>query len=171
MLNVGFIGGLHLFETGPVIDMDLFFQCIDGFTQKHPDVDWTLITDRLYKKYLKEEEIPKAKELMEKIQGIFSEKSPSVVDWNLDEELYEVSELDFKSETLAAMFVRYFEGFNECCEATRLEREIRGKDIGYKYHPIRVVHSSVTRASDHLRIPLEVRDNLKPEDPPFWMLD
>lgn len=169
MLKVGFTGGQGLVETGPVIDMDLFFGCIEVFTKKAQDVDWTLITDRLYKKYLKEEEVPKAKELMDQIYQIFSEKSPSVVEWNLDEGLYKISELDFNSATLADMFERYFRGFDKCCERVNAHQEIRGNSPYYKYDPIMVVHASVTRSSDHRDIPLEVRDNLKPDDLPFWL--
>ena len=58
MANIGFCGGNSTFTLGPSTDVVLFFKCISQFAvEKYPEHDWSLLTDRFYKRYIKKNEM------------------------------------------------------------------------------------------------------------------
>ncbi|MGD7458487.1 hypothetical protein [Ralstonia pseudosolanacearum] len=83
MKYVGFDGGHSIYELGLDSDLVLFFDCLRAYgEQAHPEQGWSLLTDRLYRRYLRLEELDKALTLMEKAQQIFAQHpSASAVQW------------------------------------------------------------------------------------------
>ena len=68
MRNVAFYGGGAICELGPVSDVVLFFDCIHAFVAAERDgIDWTLLTDKLYRRYLCDEEFAPAVSLMTQV--------------------------------------------------------------------------------------------------------
>ncbi len=123
---VGFHGGSSMFELGTVSDMQLFFDCIDSFVvSKHPETDWSLITDRLYAKYLRREDLQTGLSLMKTIENSFATTSSSMVDWNLD--VPRKTKLNHEAKTLDIVFARYFVAFSHCSESAQLSYEAFGK--------------------------------------------
>lgn len=83
MRKIGFHGGHTIYELGPAPDMMLFFDCLKTYAeQDHPEQDWSLLTDRLYRRYLRREEIDKASTLMEQVRQIFAGLPASAIDWD-----------------------------------------------------------------------------------------
>jgi len=65
--KIGVMGGNSIYELGPLKDIVLFFDCIEYFVVKHhSEQDWSLLTDRLYRRYLRLEELETTRKLMEK---------------------------------------------------------------------------------------------------------
>jgi|GEM_PF-1187272 len=73
--EIGIIGGNLKCHLGTVFDALTFFDCI-------PDKDWGLITDRLYRRYLRQEDIEPASKLMDEIKEIFSTIANNRVKWH-----------------------------------------------------------------------------------------
>lgn len=71
--RVGFHGGSSIFELGSPADVAFFFRCIECFVvPKTPASDWSTVSDRLYKWYLRQEELEAAIRLMKSAQEVFS---------------------------------------------------------------------------------------------------
>ncbi|AKZ28541.1 hypothetical protein ACH51_19585 (plasmid) [Ralstonia solanacearum] len=74
MKYVGFDGGHSIYELGLDSDLVLFFDCLRAYgEQAHPEQGWSLLKDRLYRRYLRLEELDKALTLMEQAQQIFAQ--------------------------------------------------------------------------------------------------
>ena len=74
MRMIGFSGGSSICELGPASDVVLFFDCLKAYVeQESQDQDWGLLTDRLYRRYLRLEELEKASSLMEQARQIFAQ--------------------------------------------------------------------------------------------------
>jgi hypothetical protein len=59
-----------------------FFQCLDAYAAKsHPKQNWSLLTDRLYRRYLRQDELDEASVLMKSAQEIFASVPSASVDW------------------------------------------------------------------------------------------
>jgi hypothetical protein len=82
MKNVGFQGGSSICELGPSADVALFFECLNAYAAKtNPEQNWSLLTDRLYRRYLKQDELDVASALMASAKDIFGSVSSASVDW------------------------------------------------------------------------------------------
>jgi hypothetical protein len=170
MRKIGFSGGSSIRELGPVPDVILFFDCVRTYAeQAHPEQDWTLLTDRLYRRYLRLEELDGASALMTQARAIFNRHSPaSAVDWDAKAAGdLEKSWLNPNEATLAGMFERYFKHFEYCVEAARLGFEAFKSYPGYIYQPVRVVISDLPGFARDKNKPLAEFDAL--EGKPFWL--
>ncbi|WP_256583554.1 hypothetical protein [Burkholderia singularis] len=108
---IGFHGGHTIYELGPVPDVVLFFSCLVRYVeQDHPEQDWSLLTDRLYRRYLRRDELEPALMLMAKAREIFAQKhAASFVEW--DPAMLANSEkswLNPEQPTLADVFREFF---------------------------------------------------------------
>jgi hypothetical protein len=57
----GYVGGGTIYSLGSLSDMILFFDCIKFYVPlKYPNENFDVILDRLYKRYLKLEELDEA---------------------------------------------------------------------------------------------------------------
>ena len=109
-------------ELGPVSDVVLFFECLDVYVaQAHPEKDWSLLIDRLYRRYLRLEELDIASELMNEAKNIFSTLPSSAIKWqkNMEGDTTK-TRLDPNATTLAEVFAKYFENFTHCVESAKL---------------------------------------------------
>ena len=82
MKNVGFCGGYSILELGPVADMQVFFYAVEiAASRLSVGEDAHLLTDRLYRRYLRLEELDQAADLLQKIQKIMQKIPTKSVDW------------------------------------------------------------------------------------------
>lgn len=165
MRTIGFDGGHSVYELGPAEDVVLFFDCVKAYAeQDHPETDWSLLTDRLYRRYLRREELRPALDLMAKVREIFAQNSAkSGVEWNpnmLGNQ--EKSWLSSEQATLADVFGRYFERFEKACGSA--ESFVETFNI---YQPVRVVISDTPGFLCDKNKPLAEYDAL--EGKPFWL--
>lgn len=165
MRKIGFHGGSSLCELGPASDVALFFTCIDHYvTQEHPETDWSLITDRLYRRYLRREDLDHASDLMNRVREIFSEKpTASSIEWDAAMlEDPERSWLKADQPTLADVFNKYFENFSYCVESAKVFE--KNWNI---YKPVRTVISDLSGFVRDKNKPLSEYDALNGK--PFWL--
>ncbi|MBR7963041.1 hypothetical protein [Burkholderia latens] len=170
MRRIGFSGGSSICELGPVPDVALFFECLKVYAeQKHPEQNWSLLTDRLYRRYLRLEELDQASALMEKAKQLFAQlPAQSSVEWDsVMLKNPEKSWLNPEQPTLADVFEKYFANFAYCVESARLNYESFKAYPGYSYEPVRVVISDLTGYARDKNKPLAEYDAL--EGTPFWL--
>lgn len=164
MRRIGFDGGHSIYELGPISDVVLFFQCLVNCVEDaHPEQDWSLLTDRLYRRYLRSDELGRATDLMRRAKQIFSHiPSRAGIEWNPDMiGNAEKTWLDPHQATLADVFCKYFESFDKACESAKSFYE------AFKiYQPVRVVISDLAGFMRDKNKPLTEYDELKGE--PFW---
>lgn len=164
-MNVGFTGGSSIVELGPPSDIQYFFDCVKLYARNGSSGDeWSLLTDRFYRRYLKFEEIEKAANLMTEIKEIFSNIPGAPVDFKNEETF---TRLDSTKTTLAELFAKYFDAFAHCAESAKLNYESFKLYPGYKYEPVRVVISDTPGFVESTERPLEEYDQLKGQ--PFWL--
>lgn len=170
MRKIGFFGGGLLHELGPASDVVLFFNCLNQYVeQDHPQQDWSLLTDRLYRRYLRLEELESASALMAQVREIF-EQLPAASSIQWDEQILADSSkswLNSDQLTLADVFRKYFEGFAQCVESAHLNYETFKSYPGYAYEAVRTVISDTPGFMRDKKKPLAEYDAL--EGKPFWL--
>ncbi|OAI58851.1 hypothetical protein RSP795_22550 [Ralstonia solanacearum] len=164
MRTIGFHGGSSLCELGTVSDVVLFFDCLRMYVEStHPEQDWSLLSDRLYRRYLREDELDAALMLMEQAKQIFS-THPAATAVNWDPALLDDRQrtwLDPKLPTLADVFAKYFESFSHCVESSKIFL-----NSWKMYKPVRTVIADMPDFAVEKKRPLEEYDALEGE--PLW---
>ncbi|MEI7073916.1 hypothetical protein WCU79_17925, partial [Pectobacterium versatile] len=171
MRTIGLSGGDLVVELGTVNDFSLFFQCVNDLTKwKYPDEDWNLLMDRLYKRYLRLEELTLTKEKMNRVRDLFSIVPNTSIYWdNETTASRNKSWLNTNQPTLSDIFHRYFEAFLECAESAELNYHLFNSHQGYEYEAVKVVISDLPWFIEDKNRPLEQYDALGPDDMPFWL--
>jgi hypothetical protein len=162
MRTIGMLAGANVTGLGPVADVQLFFDCVAAFGGVDtPGEDWTLITDRLYRRYLRREELAPAEELMNTLKLRFAARPSSAVDWGEIAAPGATTRLDPSRPSLADVFACYFAAFDESKEAAG----IFYRDWG-RYDPLRIVVADLPDLINAKERPLAAYDMLEGE--PFW---
>lgn len=166
MRKIGFDGGHTVYELGPVSDVILFFACLNAFVvTKDLDQDWSLLSDRLYKRYLRQDELEESFVLMEKAKSIFFTLPSSLVEW--DENMQADRDrtwLDSRKDTLGDVFSRYFDLFSKAKNSA----VSFFSEFGI-YQPLRVLVSDMPALMVEKKRPLNEYDTLELNDLPFWL--
>lgn len=163
MKNVGFYGGSSICELGPSADVALFFECLDAYVAKrHPEQDWSLLTDRLYRRYLKQDELDEASALMKKVQEIFTRMPSTSVDWRGIPAKSGKTKLNPDRPNLADVFSKYFEDFDYCVESAKVF--FRSWKI---YQSVRTVVSDLPDFMTDKKRSLDQYEAV--EGTPFWL--
>lgn len=169
MKNIGFSGGSSICELGPTSDVILFFDCLRRYVQqRNPSRDISLLTDRLYRHYLRLEELDLAEGAMKFSQAEFANVLSSVVDWETYTAKNPGTRLDYQQPTLAGVFSRYFDLFSHCVESAKLNYAAFKDYPGYSYEPVKTVVSDMPDFMLESKRKLSDYDALKGE--PFWLL-
>ncbi|MBS0057358.1 hypothetical protein [Yersinia sp. Marseille-Q3913] len=165
MKNVGFHGGHTVYEHGPAADMIVFFQCIALYGKNvQTDYDFSLLTDRLYRRYLRESELIPAMDLMSTVESLFCKIPSNPANWIMMGVDFELTKLDLNQPTLHLVFVDYFHHFYEAKESAE-----SFLDIFKIYQPVKIVITELPWFIEDKNRPLEQYDALGPDDPPFWL--
>ncbi|MFM0546983.1 hypothetical protein PQR29_19880 [Paraburkholderia strydomiana] len=165
MNKIGFDGGHSIYELGPAPDVVLFFDCVKIYAEwDHPEQDWSLLTDRLYRRYLRREELKPALLLMGQVRQLFVQRpAKSSIEWEAKVLANsEKSGLNPEQPTLAEVFSKYFEHFASACGSA--ESFVDAFNI---YQPVRVVISDLPGFARDKNKPLAEYDALEGE--PFWL--
>lgn len=161
MSIVGFDGGSSLFELGSVSDMQFFFDCIRFFVVPAcPNLDWSLLTDRFYRRYLRSEELKPAQHLMDIVKTVFGRTPSSAVDWGNMLSPNAVTRLDPSRPNLADVYSKYFEAFAHCRESAEISYDEN------EYQPLMVVVTDLPRFFADKDRPLGDYETLEGE--PLW---
>ena len=169
MKTIGLAGGSLLSELGSKTDIHLFFDCLNTYVvAMHTEQDWSLLSDRLYKRYLRLNELDAALALMEQVRKKFAALPSNAIHWQDYEETKAATNnrLDTSKGTLADIFERFFENFVRCCESAKNSHEMFKSYAGYKYEPVRFIVTDIPWFTAENMRPLEEYDALDGE--PFW---
>jgi len=165
--TVGFFGGGSMVGLGPASDMQLFFDCIDAHAvARRPRADWALVTDRLYRRYVRLEDVGVTRELLGIIQEEFSRTPVAEVDWNGRARAGKPSALNPKMQNLGQVFARYIASFHEIAEESVLAWESAKSEPGYSFQAPRVCLADLAATIEEQDRPLAEYDSL--EGPPLW---
>jgi hypothetical protein len=161
---VGFYGGHSVYELGTISDVALFFRAIDlHIVQACPGQDWSLLTDRLYRRYLRQDELDGSIELMDKVKNKFMALPGALAE---KKEYFLEGEpetwINLELPTLADVFSGYFEGFAKACGSA-----VSFADHFNIYQPVRIVISDLPWFMLESQRPLGEYDAL--EGDPFWL--
>jgi hypothetical protein len=165
MRKVGFHGGHSMYELGPASDVSLFFDCLKTHVeQAHPDRAWSLLTDRLYRRYIALEDLDPAIALMERARKILTLVQAALgVEW--DPNLVgnrEKSRLNPNQATLADVFGEYFQSFAKACASAKsFEHDF------HFYKPVKTIISDLPGFMRDERSSLTEYDTL--DGRPFWL--
>jgi len=162
MRNIGFCGGSSIRELGPISDVMLFFNCVGAYVVPGTRKDWSLITDRLYRRYVRFEDLDETSGLMAEVKRAFSSVSSTEVDWSaLDELPSSSSRLNAKQGTLDLVYAKYFEQFDYCVESAKVFNK------SWKiYQPVKVAISDLPAFMTDKKRPTTEYDDL--DGKPFW---
>lgn len=163
-LKIGYIGGGIIIDLGTDSDMKLFFDSISYYLpSKYPEKDWSILTDRLYRRYLKLEELDIAESLMKLVEEEFKQLDREAVDWSKTKSDKIKSDLDITKATLFDIFSNYFRAFYRCIEFAVYEN----KHSNF-YRPIMVAITTIPYVISYEKIPLSFFDNLGADEKPIW---
>jgi len=80
MKKVGFTRGALVVELGPSRDMLFCFNCLKSVCERQcPERNWGLLTERLFKYYVRQHEADETNELMQEAHDQFSKTSTKSV--------------------------------------------------------------------------------------------
>jgi hypothetical protein len=162
MSNIGFVAGPTLHELGPVADVQKFFDCLALVAvTPYPDRDWSLLTERLYRRYLRLDELQPAQDLMDVAKAAFAATPSASIDWGDVTASPGTSRLKTDRPTLADVFSAYFDSFADCRESAELTDK-----LWKNYRPLKIVVSDLPRFISEKDRPPEAYDTLEGE--PFW---
>jgi hypothetical protein len=159
MTTVGFSGGSSLAELGSIDEVQLFFDCIASYAvASAPELDWTLLTDRLYRKCITVDQAPQALALMERVKTVFEGVASSSI---ARPTASAVTKLDWTKPTLGGVFAEYFSRFAHCKESAELHFKAFDRQ-----RPLRVVITDLWAIAEDKRLPIEAYDAFVGE--PQW---
>ncbi|RBH85820.1 hypothetical protein BRL93_22910 [Xanthomonas oryzae pv. oryzae] len=166
MRTIGINGGHTTYDLGTPSDVVLFFDCINAFVSgKYPGKEWGILTDRLYRRYLRFDDLERCSELMELVKTEFNDISASSIKWDkstLDGD--GKTFLAFRSSNLSDVFRRYFEAFSKAKESAK-----SFYDEFNIYQPVRILVSDLPNLVIEKMRPLEDYDSLEQDATPFWL--
>ncbi|MGT2549027.1 hypothetical protein ACQCTT_00645 [Acinetobacter geminorum] len=142
--EVGFWGGGSMYVSGVPNDVQKFFEALTKLSLKFPnDFEWPLVLNRLYKKYVRYEDINNTKEIMDFCKAKLTEPSENE-DTNV--------------------FLKYFRQFDSAVESA-----IYFYEYFNDYVPVRIAVVDLPWQMVEARRPLREYDQLEGE--PYWLTD
>ncbi len=168
MRSIGINGGSSLCEVGSPTDVKLFFYFVGVYGKQRDDkLNWSLLTDRLYRRYLRLEEVEEASVLMNKAKELFGEILSSSLNWDGMVVDKNNSQLNWNQPTLGDIFCKYFDFFFHCVESAKINYEGFKSYPGYEYQPVKIVIADQPWFMMENQRPLKEYDDLDGE--PFWL--
>lgn len=167
-IHAGFTGGCLVCELGTVQDVASFFDCVRKYVANdQPQIDFSLVTDHLYRRYISCDDLAKTTELMQVVKKSFARIESSPVNWEALGLNKATSKLNIGQPTLANVFKKFFDAFAECAESSRTTYESFKSDSSYSYHPVHTIATDFPFLADERGRDLNEYEIL--EGAPFWL--
>ncbi|QXF34867.1 hypothetical protein B0X70_18120 [Photorhabdus akhurstii] len=165
MKNVGIHAAMTLAEIGTASDINGFFNLVVTLLKhRNKGSKYPWVTENLYRRSLKYEELSSVKRDLDSIERSFSQISAKGIDWMSLGVNVNNTKLNLKGESLSIVFKRLFSAFSEALECT----EVYYQELN-EYIPVRIGFTDTPYYIDEINRPLEKYDALGPDDPPFWL--
>jgi hypothetical protein len=163
MYSVGFCGGSAVRELGPASDMQVFFGCLRlAIPHLAASDDTGLLTDRLYRRYLRLEELEPATALLTRVRKILRDLPAKSIDWESMGWVSALTRLSPSDQTVDLVVHRYLKGAQDLIENARsYEKRF------LEYRPAMTIISDLPRFAIDDRRPLAEYDALEGE--PIWL--
>jgi len=163
MATVGFRGGWTVRELGSTSDMQAFFYCVRQAVPHLKDgSDQGLLTDRLYRRYLRANELEKASVLAKEIRGIMARMPSGSIDWETAGWISNATQLDISQTSVAEVFDRYLDSI------PYLSKDAQYFENKFKiYRPVMTIISDLPRLHIDQDRPLSEYDSLAGD--PIWL--
>lgn len=158
MKTIGFDGGANLAELGDVKDVESFFYCINKYSSSGL-INFSLITERLYKHYIALDDLDSALNVMIEIRVAFKKVDTSSVNW--EGLIGEDTRLDTQKPNLEAVYTRYFNAFIDVVEMAKL----CSSELGF-YRPVKIVVTDTPYYMSYDKLSLEEYDAVVGK--PLW---
>lgn len=163
MPNVGFCGGSEVRDLGSASDMKVFFNGVDlACSRLALDADSGLLIDRLYRRYLRLEELAPTATLVGRVREILATIPSKAIEWKTMGWNPDCTRLDPSLPTMADVLGRHLKGVED------LIRNAESFNTRFKtYQPVMTIVSDLPRfVTDETR-PLADYDAL--EGDPIWL--
>jgi len=163
MPNVGFYGGSEIRDLGPASDMLTFFNCVRVVASRLlPDLDSSLLTDRLYRRYLKLDELDPTTDLIAHLQKVLISLPADCINWNALGWKESSTKLDPTLSNIAEVLARYLDGAVDLIRnAKKFEKRF------HIYKPVITIITDTPRFYVESNRPLADYDALEGE--PMWL--
>ena len=162
MTSVGFCGGTSVLELGPASDMQVFFGCVELAVALLPSGDGGLLTDRLYRRYLRLDQLDAAAKALEQVSDILSAVPTKDIDWASMHWNPASTKLTLSAPTVDQVVDRYLRGAQKRIGGARsFEKRFR------VYQPVMTIISDLPRFVIDEKRPLAEYDALEGE--PMWL--
>ena len=152
-----------MWELGSARDMAVFFGCLDRLARSSlSETGRSVLLDRLFKRYLRPEDLDEAVSAMTAARQQF--EFVSIEDARLAElGLYRNdTALQLDAANLATMFGRYFDATLDCIESYRLGKQM----AGYFYNPVKVGRTDLPGLAEDDARDAQLYDELT--GPSYW---
>lgn len=166
--SIAISGGGIMLEIGSEVEMQMFFNAIAKYSKIHdPNTDYNVILDRLYKRYLKLEEVSLANALLKRIQIIFTKivVPQEYIDFAIKNA--QATSFHVKSNNLSEYFRRYFATAQSAIQNALYNHESKKKAGKFSYRKVLISHSDIVSSTIAKMRPDELYDSLEGE--PYWM--
>jgi hypothetical protein len=160
----GYIGPNVLFELGTRAYVRSFFLAIEKYVFKeklYRQLDWSLITDRLYKRTVPHEQLDAMISSVAQMLSLMAETPLSAVDWS---KLGLDGPHGTSADNLGAYYENFGRGLIDCALSLGF-----GQLRGTEYPPVRL--GSHYHYIHEKSRPPEAYEALGPKDLPFWLRD
>lgn len=154
--TIGFYGGSSICELGPAADVQLFFDCVRAFVAPALSKHQKILIDRLYRRYVRHEDVLATQELMDEISEAFAKVPTSSIDLSGLAKPSAKTRLDPSKPTLSDLFSQYFLRYLWCRESA----DGLYKDSGI-YRPIRLSVTDMPEFITDDQRPLDAYDALE----------
>jgi len=160
-LRYGISGGGYTIVIGTQNDMINFYKLVDKYCHDIDNI--CLINDRLFRKYIKLEDVDKTQKVMENIQEVFKNIMIDNIELTIED-----SALNWNQKSLDLVYDKLFSKFADVVQMFKFFIE----DCGIKNKIlIRTKIASIPYGDWISELPLEVFENLTDSDEPLWMWD
>ena len=172
MVEYGYIGGSNLITLGSREYVQSFFKAIDKYVfneELYRRLDWSLITDRLYKRTISDDALDQTLGVMARLMDAFSETPLSAVDWNVlgiaRPNPMPISHTKHEA-SLRDLYLHFAFGLAGCASSAKIH--------ALEYSPMPPLRIGLTTVPQYIvdeHRPVEAYEALGPNDPPFWLRD
>lgn len=160
--------GIDVYIIALVSDVKTFFECVDRYVDSSKlSYPIDLITDKLYRRSIKFEELDSVAGLMHEIEEQFKKIKTKDIDWSKTSFIPEDTNLDLPTDNLGVFFRKCFRAFNGAEANVKFCKTKEG--YNNPSFSIRLVCSNLPFCSIDSKITDEQFDALEEDDEPIWM--